>query len=179
MTATGGLKELVEILARMKRSGSVRATKVEWGWASGTWSEGSGWTCDACHVKFGGDEPTSRQKRKLKAHVKDKKHPCTQQARARATRASLATMGAPQALNPSPSQPVSNQIAMLESHDGWTLTKPPAVQLRETWSKRLGAHQSWVFVCRKAFDPASEWRRNGSRIRSTNQRCTQMAHGKS
>ena len=118
----------------------------------------SGWTCDACHVKFHDDEPDSRQKRKLETHVTDAKHPCTQQPRARATRASQAAMGAPQALKPS-LLPVSRTIASLQSRDGWTLTKPPAVQLRETWTKRLDARQSWVFVCRKAFDPTSakEW----------------------
>ena len=126
MTATGGQKELVEYSLRMRGSGSVRATKVVWEGASGTWREGSGWTCDACHVMFHDDGPGSRQKRKLETHVTDTKHQCTHQARARATRASQAAMGAPQALKPS-LLPVSRAIASLQSRDGWTLTKPPAV----------------------------------------------------
>ena len=92
----------------------------------------------------------------------NKTRPCTQQALARATRSSTANMGAPRALRPSLSLPVSNQIAMLNSDDGWKLTQPPVAQLREPWSKHLDPGQSWVFVCRKSFDPTSalEWFQN-------------------
>ena len=146
-------------MSAFRGSGSVPNTRVKWEEASGTWTEESGWTCDACKLPFYDDDGESRQKRKLEQHVTNKKRPCTQQALARATRASTANMGAPQALRPSLSQPVSNQIAMLNSDDGWKLTQPPVAQLREPWSKHLDPGQSWVFVCRKAFDPTSaqEW----------------------
>jgi hypothetical protein len=144
--------------ATFARSGSVPATTVQWGTATGTWTQQLGWTCDACKAQFCGVEGKSRQKRKLEQHVTHKQHPCTKQAQARATRASTATMGAPKALNPS-LQPVNHQVAMLNSDDGWKLTQPPVAQLREPWSKHLEPGHAWVFVCRKAFDPTSaqEW----------------------
>ena len=129
-------------------------TRVKWNQASGTCTKESGWTCDACGLVFCADDGESRQKRKLEQHVTNNKRPCTKQAQARATRASTATMGAPKALNPS-LQPVNHQVAMLNSDDGWKLTQPPVAQLREPWSKHLEPGHSWVFVCRKAFDPTS------------------------
>ena len=136
-------------------SGSVRATKVQWGMVSGTRREGYGWTCDACLLLLCDDDNQSHQKRKLEVHVTNKKNPCTQQRCAKATRTSVANTGALRSLEPSLSQQVSHQIAMLHARDGWTLTKPPCEQLRETWSKHLEAAQPWVFVCRKAFAPTS------------------------
>ena len=84
-------------------------------------------------------------------------------------------MGAPKALNPS-LQPVNYHVAMLNSDDGWKLTQPPVAQLREPWSKHLEPGHSWVFVCRKAFDPTSaqEWFKDAR----TNRKCTHTVHGK-
>ena len=146
-------------MSAFRASGSVPNTRVKWQEATGTWIEESGWTCDACELPFYDDDGQSRQKRKLQQHVTNKTRPCTQQALARATRSSTANMGAPRALRPSLSLPVSNQIAMLNSDDGWKLTQPPVAQLREPWSKHLEPGHAWVFVCRQAFDPASaqEW----------------------
>jgi hypothetical protein len=142
-------------MSAFRASGSVPNTRVKWEEATGTWNEESGWTCDACGLVFCAVVGESRQKRKLQQHVTNKKRPCTQQARARETRASTANMGAPRTLAPSLSQPVSNQTAMLASDAGWKLTPPPVAQLRQPWSKHLDPGQSWVFVCRKAFDHTS------------------------
>ena len=90
------------------------------------------------------------------------KRPCTQQPpRARATRASQAALrSAPAARRLTPVTPVNREIASLQpdaASSWWTLTQNPAVKLRETcnWTKSLDVRQSWVFVCRKAFDPTS------------------------
>ena len=98
-------------MSAFRGSGSVPNTRVKWEEASGTWTEESGWTCDACGLAFYDDDGESRQKRKLEQHVHQQKAPVYQASAARATRASTATMGAPQALTPSLSQPVSNQIS--------------------------------------------------------------------
>ena len=125
--------------------------------AKGEWCEGSGWRCKSCRVIFH-DKQNGRQKRKSESHCLCV-CPCVHQPpMASVTRSMQAALDVqdPPAPRPPPVTPIGRESASLQtpSASNW-FNSLYTEKVQETWPRNLGARQSWVFVCRGAFDPAS------------------------